>query len=122
MKDKKSIYLDLHKLSKEDILKVYDYLKYKGEPISCAYAGNRFLSFGNGHLYGWNDYREIYSKIEVTLDKFYALFRNRIEFAYFANMDMFNEWYDENKIEIISLTFDFEWDRHLIYFKEKASL
>ena len=121
MIDKKTIYLGLHKLSREDIKNVYAYLKSKGEPIACDYTGNRYLSYITNPVKGWNDFREVYRKAEITLDKFYDIFRKRIEFAYFADMDMFNEWYNEDKIEIISMTYEFQCERHLVYYKEKAS-
>lgn len=121
MTDKKTIYLDLHKLSEENIKNVYAYLKSKGEPIACDYTGNRYLSYITNPVKGWNDFREVYRKAEITLDKFYGIFRKRIEFAYFSNIDTFNEWYEADEIEIISMTYDFEYGRHLIYYKEKAS-
>lgn len=121
MIDKKTIYLDLHKLSGEDIKNVYSYLKEKGEPIACDYMGNRYLAYNINLVKGWNDFKEVYNKKEITLDKFYGMFRKRIEFAYFSDMDMFNEWYDEDKIEIISMTYEFQCERHLVYYKEKAS-
>lgn len=121
MLDKKTIYLDLHKLSKDDIKNVYAYLKSKGEPLACDYMGGRYLAYNLNLVKGWNDFLEIRGKTEITLDKFYAMFQKRVEFAYFSNMDMFNEWYEDDKIEIISLTYDFEYGRHVVYFKEKAS-
>lgn len=118
MKDKKEIYLDLSKLGRSDIDKVYSFLKNKGENVS-PYCNNRELAWST-YVDSWNDFRESYKK-EISLDDFYKLFKRPILFAYFSDMDTLNEWLDEDKIEIISLTFEMEMGRHLIYYKEKAS-
>lgn len=119
--NKKEIYLDLSKLSRNEIFKVYEFLDTKGEHIVCEYSGYPKLAYVDEYK-GWNDYIEVYNKKEVSLSDFYELFNPRsIEFAYFSDIGMLNEWYNALTLDIISLNYDFEFDRHVVYYKVKAS-
>lgn len=113
--NKKEIYLNLDRLERSEISKVYEFLKDKGENVS-PYHGKRELEWSM-FMNEWVDIQNS-GKKEIFLSEFHKLFKRPILFAYFSDMNTLNEWINEDLIEIISLTY--QNDRHIVYYKEKA--
>lgn len=73
--DKSKIYLDLSKCTEEERKSLTPILKKEGEHICYPIekSDNNLLSF-SPHCNGWNSFREVYSKQELTYPEFIKLF------------------------------------------------
>ena len=72
---KEKIYLDLSKCTEEERKSLTPILKKAGEHICYPIekSDNNLLSF-SPHCNGWNPFREVYSKQELTYPEFIKLF------------------------------------------------
>lgn len=73
--DKSKIYIDLSKCTEEERKSLTPILKKAGEHICYPIekSDNNLLSF-SPHCNGWNPFREVYSKQELTYPEFIKLF------------------------------------------------